>query len=190
MITQLEYPFTQTQIRRLTAGEMVLLSGLVFTGRDRVHQYLAEGNTTPCSLKNCAIYHCGPVVTREKGQWRIHAAGPTTSSREELYMPAIIRRLRPTLIIGKGGMGEATRQACTKYGCAYLHTVGGAAQYLANCIVSVRQVYFLKEFGPTEAMWELMVKDFPALVTMDAHGNDLHQKISLASEQQLIEWQT
>ena len=182
MLTTLTYPFTGASIRRLKVGERVLLSGRIYTGRDRLHKFLAEGGPAPVSLKNGAIYHCGPVVTKEKGRWRVRAAGPTTSIREEPYMAAIIKRYGVTVIIGKGGMGEATRQACRRYGCVYLHAVGGAAQVLADTVKKVCGVHFRDTFGPTEALWELEVADFPCLVTMDAHGHSLHEVIARRSK--------
>jgi len=174
MLTTLTYPFTRASVRRLKVGERVLLSGRICTGRDRLHKFLAEGGRAPVSLKNGAIYHCGPVMIREKGKWVVRAAGPTTSIRAEPYMAAIIKRYGVTVIIGKGGMGEATRQACRRYGCVYLHAVGGAAQVLADTVKNVIAVYFRDTFGPTEALWELEVADFPCLVTMDAQGRSLH----------------
>ncbi len=182
MLTKLAYPFTQASIRRLKVGERVLLSGRIFTGRDRLHKFLAAGGRAPVSLKNGAIYHCGPVVIREKGRWRVCAAGPTTSIREEPYMAAIIRRYGVTVIIGKGGMGEATRQACRRYGCIYLHAVGGAAQVLADTVKNVSGVHFRDAFGPTEALWELEVADLPCLVTMDTRGHSLHAMIARRSK--------
>ena len=182
MFKTLTYPFTRAAVRRLKVGERVLLSGRIFTGRDRLHKFLAEGGHAPVSLKNGAIYHCGPVVIREKGRWRVRAAGPTTSIREEPYMAAIIKQYGLTVIIGKGGMGEGTRQACRRYGCVYLHAVGGAAQVLADTVKSVSGVHFHGAFGPTEALWELEVTDFPCLVTMDAHGRSLHAVIANRSE--------
>ena len=88
-------------------------------------------------------------------------------------------------VIGKGGMGERTLAACQEQGCVYLHAVGGAAQVLAECIKSVRNVYFLEEFGAPEAIWELEVENFPAVVTMDAHGHSLHQEVFAASQAEL-----
>ena len=182
MFKTLTYPFTCAAVRRLKVGERVLLSGLIFTGRDRLHKFLAEGGHAPVSLKNGAIYHCGPVVIREKGRWRVRAAGPTTSIREEPYMAAIIKQYGLTVIIGKGGMGEGTRQACRRYGCVYLHAVGGAAQVLADTVKNVSGVHFHGAFGPTEALWELEVADFPCLVTMDARGRSLHAVIAKRSK--------
>jgi len=182
---RLEYPFALEQVRCLSVGDCVLVSGRIFTGRDRLHRFLAEGGKSPFNLRAGAIYHCGPVVIREKGQWVVRAAGPTTSIREEPYLPEIIRRHALRVIIGKGGMGEGTRKACAKYGCVYLHAVGGAAQVLADKIERVAGVHFLDEFGSAEAMWELVVRDFPVLVTMDARGRSLHERIAARSKRNL-----
>jgi len=182
MQTPLTYPFTRASVRQLKVGERVLLSGRIFTGRDRLHKYLAEGGHPPVSLRNGAIYHCGPVVIQKNGTWCVRAAGPTTSIREEPYMAAIIKQYGLTVIIGKGGMGEGTRQACRRYGCVYLHAVGGAAQVLADTVKNVSGVHFHETFGPTEALWEFEVTDFPCLVTMDAYGRSLHAMIAKRSK--------
>lgn len=175
-IKHITSPIKKDILKGLSVGDMVSLSGRIVTGRDQIHKYLASGNKSPIDLSGLVIYHCGPVVIKEKGQWKITAAGPTTSVREEPYQAEIISNLRPAAIMGKGGMGEKTRKAMSEYGCAYLHAVGGAAQYLAECITKVEGVY-LEEFGQPESMWVLTVKDLPALVTMDAHGNSLHENI-------------
>lgn len=186
MTQHLIYPFTQDKIRSLSVGDRVTISGRIFTGRDRLHRYLAEGGKSPVNLKAGVIYHCGPVVIREKGRWIVRAAGPTTSIREEPYMSEIIRRHGLTVILGKGGMGEETRAACAKYGCVYLHAVGGAAQVLADAVERIVGVHFLDAFGSAEAMWELIVRDFPALVTMDARGRSLHELIAAQSGRNLL----
>ena len=133
------------------------------------------------------LYHCGPVIVREDDGWRVTAAGPTTSIREEPYMPEVIRKYGIRAIIGKGGMGEGTKRACQEYGCVYLHAVGGAAQVIAACIRKVTNVYMLEEFGAPEALWELEVEDFPVIVTMDCHGNSLHEQILQESSAKLKE---
>jgi fumarate hydratase class I len=125
------------------------------------------------------------VVLRDGQAWKVQAAGPTTSMRQEPYMPEILKQYRVRLIIGKGGMGEATRKACARYGCAYLQAVGGAGAVIARAVEEVAGVHFIREFGPTEALWELRVKDLPAVVTMDAHGRSLHRRIANASRRVL-----
>lgn len=187
MITLLQ-PFTEQKVRALKTGDEVAVSGVLFTGRDAVHKYLHEGGELPAgvNLRDGILYHCGPVVLKdENGDWRVTAAGPTTSIREEPYQADIIRRFALRGIIGKGGMGNRTLDACREQGCVYLHAIGGAAQVLAECIRKVRNVYFLKEFGAPEAIWEIEVSDFPAVVTIDVHGRSLHQEVYNSSRAEL-----
>ena len=186
----LNYPFTQEQVRVLKVGDQVSISGVVFTGRDAVHKYLHEGGELPpgVNLRNGIIYHCGPVVLKdEQGNWKVTAAGPTTSIREEPYQADIIQKFGVTGVIGKGGLGDKTLAACKAYGCVYLHAIGGAAQVLAECVKRVRNVYFLEKFGSPEAIWELEVENFPAVVTMDSHGNSLHKEVFSASQAALAQ---
>lgn len=178
---KLEAPFTEDKIRKLRVGDMVEISGVVFTGRDAVHKWLHDGNEPPVSFRDGIIYHCGPVVLKKGGKWTVTAAGPTTSTREEPYQAGIIERFGVRAVIGKGGMGEKTRLACQKFGCVYLHAVGGAAQVLAESIQEVENVYGLEQFGSPEAIWQLRVKEFPVVVTIDAHGNSLHKDIESES---------
>lgn len=181
---QLTTPITEASVRELKVGDEVLISGIVFTGRDAVHKYLHEGGALPAgvSLRGGVIYHCGPVVIKDaNGEWKVVAAGPTTSTREEPYQWQIIREHGVRGVIGKGGMGPRTQKACQEDGCVYLHAVGGAAQVLAECVKKVRNVYFLDKFGSPEAIWELEVENFPVVVTIDAHGRSLHQEIFDAS---------
>jgi len=185
MARKLNYPFTAAQIADLRAGERVTVSGLVLTGRDCVHRYLAEGGAAPRDLTDAALYHCGPVIARQDGKWLVRAAGPTTSLRQEPYLARLLERHRVRVLIGKGGMGEQTREALRRHGCVYLQAVGGAAGVLAACVENVGAVYFLKEFGPAEAMWELTVKDLEAIVTMDAAGRSLHERVRAASKRAL-----
>ena len=187
-MTPLSLPFTEEKIRSLKMGDAVEISGIVFTGRDVVHKYLHEGGKLPPEVKfrDAILYHCGPVVMKdEQGNLKVTAAGPTTSIREEPYQWQVIRDFGLRGVIGKGGMGEKTVQACKDYGCVYLHAVGGAAQVLAECVKKVASVHFLKEFGAPEAIWEFEVESFPAVVTIDAHGNSLHKEIFAQSQAEL-----
>jgi tartrate/fumarate subfamily iron-sulfur-dependent hydro-lyase beta chain len=177
-------PLRPEVINGLCAGDMVSISGRIVTGRDQVHKYLAEGGAPPIHLGGLVIYHCGPIVIQENGLWKIMAAGPTTSMREEPFEADIISHFKPGAIMGKGGMGGKTLKAMSANGCVYLHATGGAAQYLAERIVQVDGVY-LTEFGHPEAMWVLTVHDFPALVSMDSHGRSLHGSILDESSKQL-----
>ena len=187
-MTKLTFPFTEEKVRALKVGDEVLISGIVYTGRDAVHKYLHDGGKLPegVSLRDGIIYHCGPVMMKQDdGSWKCTAAGPTTSIREEPYQGQIIHDFGVRGVIGKGGMGDRTMKACQENGCVYLHAVGGAAQVLAECIKQVRNVYMLKEFGAPEAIWELDLVDFPAVVTIDAHGHSLHKEVFAASQAEL-----
>jgi fumarate hydratase class I len=182
-VVRLQTPLAEADVRGLKAGDMVLLSGTVFTGRDAAHKYLHEGGNLE-AIWGGVIYHCGPVVLEENGKYRVVAAGPTTSIREEPYQADVIQRFGVKAVIGKGGMGPKTLQACKDFGCVYLHAIGGAAQIYAQCVESVPSVS-LMQFGSPEAVWEMRVKDFPAVVTMDAHGRSLHQEVADSSKTQL-----
>jgi len=187
-MTPLTFPFTEAQVRALKVGDEVAISGVVFTGRDAVHKYLHEGGALPpgVSLRDGIIYHCGPVMMKQAdGSYKCTAAGPTTSIREEPYQWQIIRDFGVRGVIGKGGMGEKTLAACREHGCVYLHAIGGAAQVLAECVKRVRNVYFAEEFGSPEAIWELEIENFPAVVTIDSHGNSLHKEVMAASSAEL-----
>lgn len=181
---RLDYPFDVDKIRELKCGDMVLITGKLFTGRDAVHKYLHEGNPSPVDLKNQIIYHCGPVILEDEknNNYEVKAAGPTTSIREEPYQWEVIRDHGIVGVIGKGGMGKKTLDACAEYGCVYFHAIGGAAQVLAEKIDSVDNVY-LKELGSPEAIWELSVTEFPVVVTMDSHGQSLHESVESQSKE-------
>jgi fumarate hydratase class I len=176
-------PIAEEQIRRLNVGDVVLLNGSLHTGRDSLHHYLMT-HDAPVDLRGSLLYHCGPVALKKGEKWFINAAGPTTSSREEPYQAEIIKKFGLRGVIGKGGMGAKTLAALKECGAVYFNAIGGAAQYYTRCITDVTGVDFL-EFGVPEAMWHLTVKDFPAIVTMDAHGNSLHAAIEEASGQKL-----
>ena len=176
-------PITDEQIRSLGVGDVVMVSGRVYTGRDAVHAYLMK-HDPPVDLHGAVLYHCGPVVVQQDGRWKVTAAGPTTSIREEPYQADIIRRYGVRAVIGKGGMGAKTLDALKDSGAVYLNAIGGAAQFYARCIERADDVS-LMEFGTPEAMWHLWVRDFPAIVTMDAHLNSLHKDVETESGKQL-----
>ena len=178
---KLSYPFPEEEVRALKAGEAVSVSGRVFTGRDRFHKHFADGGRFPVDFRDGALFHCGPVVVRKGAEWRVVAAGPTTSVRENPYEPAFIRTSGVRLVIGKGGMDANTLAACGACGCAYLQAVGGAAALTAACVKRVVNVHFLEEWGAAEACWEFEMVDFPCVVAMDAHGNSLFDVVRKSS---------
>lgn len=175
----------------MKAGDIVSITGQVLTGRDRIHRYLFENmpkrEDIPFDLSGAVIYHCGPVMKKLDGEFRAIAAGPTTSMRVEMFTPAIIENYGIGGIMGKGGMGEKTLQALREHSCVYFQTIGGAAAFLADRITGTLGVWKLEELGPTEAMWLFEVKEFPAIVTMDAHGNNIHGEIEKTSFGRLSE---
>jgi tartrate/fumarate subfamily iron-sulfur-dependent hydro-lyase beta chain len=188
---KIRLPLSAEAARALRAGDLVSISGSLVTGRDRIHKYLVESRppqqAIPFNLNGTILYHCGPVMKKIEGAYRVIAAGPTTSMRVEMYEAEIIRRYGIRGVMGKGGMGEKTRQALTESDCVYLHTIGGAAVYLADRIKKAQGAWMLEEFGPTEAMWLFEVEGFPAVVTMDCHGGDLHREIEKNSMDRFAE---
>ncbi|GAA4835449.1 class I fumarate hydratase [Paenibacillus vulneris] len=180
----LQTPVTEEQIRQLRVGDVVIINGPMYTGRDALHKYLMD-HDAPIDLNGAAIYHCGPVMAKdEAGEWHVKAAGPTTSSREEPYQGTIIKKFGIRMVIGKGGMGAKTLAALQEHGAVYLNAIGGAAQYYAQCFKKVNGVDFL-EFGTPEAMWHLQTEGFAAIVTMDSHGNSLHAEVDKNSLEKL-----
>ena len=169
----LQAPLTEEQVRSLKVGDMVLVSGRVFTGRDQVHAHLMK-HDPPVDMRGSVLYHCGPVVVKEGDGWRVTAAGPTTSIREEPYQGEVISRYGLRGVIGEGGMGPATRAALQEHGAVYLQPLGDLALVLAKRVTAVEWVHLLEELGSSEAIWAIRVKDFPAVVTMDSHGESLY----------------
>ena len=182
---KLQLPQSAKDITGLKAGDTVLLSGRIVTGRDMAHKWLVEEKPDEVReiLNDGAIYHCGQIMLKNGDSWTCLAAGPTTSIREEPYLADVMADYGVRCVIGKGGMGEKTARALKDHAGVYLFAVGGAAVIYAESVISVDQVYKLKEFGVHEAMWVMTVKDFPAIVSMDSHGNSLHEQVAKKSAQ-------
>ncbi|AJY75621.1 fumarate hydratase [Paenibacillus beijingensis] len=181
----LNTPISEDQIRQLKVGDVVVINGLIHTGRDALHKYLMD-HDCPVDLNGAVIYHSGPVMSKDAdGAWSVRAAGPTTSIRTEPYQGDIIRKFGIRAVIGKGGMGQKTLAALKEYGAVYLNAIGGAAQYYAKCFKKVTGVHFM-EFGIPEAMWHLQTEGFTAIVTMDSRGNSLHADVEHDSLEKLI----
>lgn len=198
---ELTLPISDDTIRSLQVGDPVSLSGTIITGRDSVHKWMIDTfirNTRPPSgddqqvydillplLAGGAIYHCGPVVAGlETKDYSFVAAGPTTSIREEPYQAEVMQHFNLKAVIGKGGMGPGTLQACADVPGVYLHAIGGAASLIAGSVKKVIGVHKL-DFGVPEAIWVIKVEEFPAVVTMDAHGGSLHAEIEAGSQTNL-----
>lgn len=192
----LQIPMSDEAVTALKVGDAVSLSGVMVTARDAAHKFMVENfirDQPPADelelyeelkkiLAGGAIYHCGPVVRRVDGGWEFVAAGPTTSIREEVYEPEVIEAFGVKAIIGKGGMGPRTLEACQDHKAVYLHAIGGAASLIAQAVKEVVAVYKLAEFGVPEAFWKIRVEGFPAVVTMDSHGNSLHTEVRARSQ--------
>lgn len=198
---KLTIPIPDNDIRALHVGDTLLLDGIIVTGRDAAHKFLVENFIRrPVSAKEAdlygelkrllaggVIYHCGPVVRQhEDGRYSFVAAGPTTSIREEVYEPEVIAHFNLKGVIGKGGMGPHTLKACQEQPAVYFHAIGGAASLIAQSVKEVLGVHKL-EFGVPEAMWVIRVEEFPVVVTMDSHGESIHETVEQHSLAQLSE---
>jgi fumarate hydratase class I len=183
---ELKYPYDEKSIRALKAGDAVSITGIIHTGRDKFHKYFADGGKINVDFKDGALFHCGPVVVKNDGEWKVVAAGPTTSVRENPYEPKFIADSGVRIIIGKGGMDKATLEAMRKYGCVYIQAVGGAAAVSAASVKCVQGVDFLDEFGAAEACWHFEVEGFRGVVAMDANGTSLFERIESLSREKYI----
>ena len=177
MNKKISLPLDEEKIRNLHIGDILFLSGKLFTARDKAHKKILLIEEIPFNPKDMALFHCGPLMKKNKNGWKVISAGPTTSSRMESFEADIIRKLGIKIIIGKGGMGEKTLKALKKYSCVYLAYPGGAGALAADKVEKVEDVYWLEELGILEAVWIFKVKDFgPLVVAMDSHGKTLYPK--------------
>ncbi|HTX92824.1 MAG TPA: FumA C-terminus/TtdB family hydratase beta subunit [Anaerolineales bacterium] len=200
---QVKIPISDETIHSLKVGDPVALTGTMITGRDVVHKWMIETfirktrqpqgddlqvyEALKPILDGGLIYHCGPVVSGlEAKEYKFVAAGPTTSIREEPYQAEVMKHFNLKGVIGKGGMGPKTLQGCQEAPAVYFHAIGGAATLIARSVTKVLGVYKL-DFGVPEAMWVIEVREFPVVVTMDAHGGSLHKDIEESSGKVLAE---
>jgi len=200
---EITIPISNDVIRSLKVGDPAALTGVMVTGRDTVHKWLIEtfikktrqpqGDDLQVYaalkplLEGGVIYHCGPVVSGlDTKQYKFVAAGPTTSIREEPYQADVMKHFDLKGVIGKGGMGAKTLKGCQEGPFVYFHAIGGAATLIAQSVTKVLGVYKL-DFGVPEAMWVIEVKEFPVVVTMDAHGGSLHAAVEEQSGKVLAE---
>jgi fumarate hydratase class I len=198
---ELTIPISADAIRDLQVGDTAALTGILATGRDTVHKWMIETfihkTRQPADddqevyqaikpiFKESVIYHCGPVVSGlDTGDYKFVAAGPTTSIREEPYQAEVMSHFDMRGVIGKGGMGAQTLQACQDIPAVYFHAIGGAATLIAQSVEEVLGVYKL-DFGVPEAIWVLQVNQFPVVVTMDSHGQSIHDQVEKASGEKL-----
>ena len=181
-IYKLKTPISEEEIRKLRVNDVLYVSGTVVTARDQAHRRALEcvkkGKPLPMNLEGLAVFHCGPVMSRQGDRWIAVAAGPTTSARMEIFEDEFIRNFKPRVVIGKGGMGEKTTAAMAKYGAVYGAFTGGAAVLAAKAIKNVKGVMWL-DLGMPDAVWILEVDEFgPLLVAIDSCGNNLFRDVA------------
>jgi len=165
--------------KKLQVNDVLYVTGTIFTARDSAHLRMRGMKPTdfPFDPSMMGLYHCGPLMKKEDGQWIAVSAGPTTSSRMEDVEDILLDRYGFHLIIGKGGMGERTSKALKKTVSVYAAFPGGAGVLAAEKITKVSEVYWLEELGMPEAVWVLEVKEFgPLVITMDAFGESLYRQ--------------
>ncbi|MFO8033699.1 MAG: FumA C-terminus/TtdB family hydratase beta subunit [Candidatus Bipolaricaulota bacterium] len=171
-------PIAEADVREFHVGDVFYVTGRMFTARDGAHKMMMEKGA-PLSVEGLPVFHCGPVVRKVGEGWDVLAGGPTTSVRMEGIEPDFLRRFRPRVIVGKGGMGEKTLAALSEVGAVYTHFTGGAGALAAQAVKEVEGVYWLEELGIPEAVWVLRVDNFgPLVVTMDSHGRSLHAELA------------
>ncbi len=173
----LRLPVSDEQIQKLQVGDVLFLSGTLFTARDEAHHKLLDRGSqkVPLDLSPMALFHCGPLMKKIQNGWEVVSAGPTTSSRMELFEDRFLDRFNVKIIIGKGGMGKKTLQALQKNTAVYTAFTGGAGALAADAVDKFLNVLWLDELGMPEAVWVFSVKEFgPLIVAMDAHGQSLY----------------
>jgi len=184
---KLKTPISEEQIRKLKVNDVLYITGTVVTARDQAHrralEYFKEGKPLPLNLEGLAVFHCGPVVAKQGEKWIAVAAGPTTSTRMDIFEDEFIKNFKIRVVIGKGGMGKKTTDAMQKYGAVYGAFTGGAAVLAARAIKNVRGVECF-DLGVPEAMWIFEVEEFgPLAVAIDSHGNNLFADVQKTVEE-------
>lgn len=175
-------PISEEEARKLKVGDVVYVTGEhVYTARDEAHERALEmfekGETPPVEFEGSVVYHVGPVAWQKDGKWQIVSAGPTTSIRMELFEDEFLRKYKARIIIGKGGMADKTLAALKEVGAVYCSFTGGCGALAARGLKEVRQ-YLWDDLGMPEALWVITAEEFgPLLVTMDSHGNSMHDEM-------------
>ena len=186
-VYKLKTPISEEDVRKLNVNDTIYITGTMFTARDEAHhralEFHEDGKQLPIDLQGLAVFHCGPIVKKEDDEWVIVAAGPTTSTRMDLFEDEFIKNFKVRVVIGKGGMGKRTTDAMEEHGAVYGALTGGAAVLAAKAIKNVRSVEWF-DLGMPEAMWVLEVEDFgPLTVAIDAHGNNLFEDVRKSVEE-------
>jgi fumarate hydratase subunit beta len=180
-------PISEEDVRKLKVNDVLYVTGTIVTARDQAHgralEFFKEGKSLPINLEGLAVFHCGPVVSKEGDKWIAVAAGPTTSTRMDIFEDEFIKNFKVRVVIGKGGMGKKTTDAMAKYGAVYGAFTGGAAILAARAIKNVKSVEWL-DLGTPEALWIFEVEEFgPLAVAIDSHGNNIFMDIQKKVEE-------
>ena len=186
-VYKLKTPITEEQIRKLNVNDTIYITGTMVTARDQAHRRALElakkGEKIPIDLKGLAVFHCGPIVKKEGDKWIPVAAGPTTSTRMDIFEDEFIKTFGVRVVVGKGGMGKRTTEAMQKFGAVYGAFTGGAAVLAARAIKNIRAVEWY-DLGVPEALWIFEVEEFgPLTVSIDSHGNNLFEDIKKQVEE-------
>jgi len=186
-VYKLKTPISEQDIRKLKVNDVLYVTGTIVTARDQAHRraldFFKEGKALPLNLEGLAVFHCGPVMRKSGEKWTAVAAGPTTSTRMDIFEDEFIKNFKVRVVIGKGGMGKRTTDAMAKYGAVYGAFTGGAAILAAKAIKNVRGVEWY-DLGMPEAMWIYEAEEFgPLAVAIDSHGNNLFMDVAGKVEQ-------
>ena len=186
-IYKFKTPISNDDIKKLKVNDILYISGTMFTARDQGHrralEYSEQGKQLPIDMKGLAVFHCGPIATKKDGKWIVVAAGPTTSTRMEIFEDQFIETFKVKVIVGKGGMGKRTTEAMAKYSAVYGAFTGGAAILAAKAIKRVKKVEWI-DLGMPEAMWILEVEEFgPLTIAIDSYGNNLFMDVQEKAEE-------
>ena len=185
-------PIAREEVTKLDAGDVVYISGVVYTARDMAHlrlkRLLANKESLPEDFEGGVIFHAGPVVKKDDGSWIIWVIGPTTSARMEPYAD-MVGKLGVRAIVGKGGMGESTIKSLAEYGGVYLLAAPGCGVIHSRAVKKVLRVHWLEEMGVPEAIWVLEVSNWgPLVVGMDTHGQSIFKDIAQKATALKEEW--
>jgi tartrate/fumarate subfamily iron-sulfur-dependent hydro-lyase beta chain len=174
----LKLPASKEEVKKLKIRDIVYVTGEIFTARDEAHHMMLEKDKIPFNPSQMALFHCGPLMKKVNNKWQVVSAGPTTSSRMEIFEDKFLEKYGTNIIIGKGGMGDRTEKALKKYTGVYTAYTGGAGALAADKVEEVLEVYWLKELGMPEAAWIFKVKEFgPLVVAIDSHGGSIYKEL-------------
>ena len=173
MERKLNVPIKEENLNELNAGDVVYLTGNILTARDQAHKRIIEQGA-PLDIEGAAIFHAGPIISKDGDEYKMVAVGPTTSMRMNPYQADVLD-LGAKIVIGKGGMDDNVREALVRNNAIYVVATGGCAALYVDAVEEIESVDWL-DLGMPEAIWNLKVKDFgPLIVAMDSKGNSLYE---------------